>query len=67
MKYIVCIIIVCILILFNTSERFIDYGTGIGPWWGHGPGLNRGYHRCICSDICVCDSQIKNYPQYYYN
>lgn len=52
----------------------IDYGTGIGPWWAQGAGLNRGFHRCICSGTgdcrCINDSQFENtsiYPQYYFN
>lgn len=52
----------------------IDYGTGIGPWWAQGAGLNRGYHRCICSGTgncrCINDTQFENtsvYPQYYFN
>lgn len=60
------------------KERFtvyqIDYGTGIGPWWAQGAGLNRGFHRCICSGTgdcrCINDSQFENtsiYPQYYFN
>ena len=42
----------------------IDYGTGIGPWWAQGAGLNRGFHRCICSGTgdcrCINDSQFEN-------
>jgi hypothetical protein len=52
----------------------LDYGTGIGPWWAQGPGLNRGYNRCICSGTgdcrCINDTQFENtsvYPQYYFN
>ena len=62
----------------KVSEGFtvfqIDYGTGIGPWWAQGAGLNRGFHRCICSSTgdcrCINDNQFQNtsvYPQYYFN
>jgi hypothetical protein len=79
MKYLVCILfLVLILSTLNVSEGFttyqIDYGTGIGPWWAQGAGLNRGFHRCICSGTgdcrCINDSQFENnsiYPQYYFN
>jgi hypothetical protein len=80
MKYIIfSILFILIIILFtNISEGFavydIDYGTGIGPWWAQGAGLNRGYHRCICSGSgscrCINDNQFQNtsqYPQYYFN
>ena len=80
MKYIICLLILFVLVvLFNkTKEGFtvyeIDYGTGIGPWWAQGAGLNRGYHRCICSGTgdcrCINDNQFQNtsvYPQYYFN
>lgn len=80
MKYLVCLIIVLIILslYFTTTEGFtvwdLDYGTGIGPWWAQGAGLNRGYHRCICSGTgdcrCINDSQFENnsiYPQYYFN
>jgi len=65
MKYLVFIIIALILTMYVT-EGFIDYGTGIGPWWAQGPGLNRGYQRCVCLDNCICNKP-GNYPQYYYN
>jgi hypothetical protein len=83
MKYLVYIILLFILLIilsvynskkegFTTYE--IDYGTGIGPWWAQGAGLNRGFHRCICSGTgdcrCINDSQFENtsiYPQYYFN
>jgi hypothetical protein len=81
MKYIICLLILLVLIvvyLSKFSEGFtiyeIDYGTGIGPWWAQGAGLNRGYHRCICSGTgdcrCINDNQFQNtsvYPQYYFN
>lgn len=80
MKYLVYLIIVLIILYFglSVSEGFtvyeIDYGTGIGPWWAQGAGLNRGYHRCICSGTgdcrCINDTQFENtsiYPQYYFN
>ena len=58
----------------NFTVYEIDYGTGIGPWWAQGAGLNRGYHRCICSGTgncrCINDLQFEDnpyYPQYYYN
>ena len=35
MKYLVFIIIALILTMYVT-EGFIDYGTGIGPWWAQG-------------------------------
>ncbi len=82
MRYIIYSILLFILLViivvhtpkyeeFTTYE--IDYGTGIGPWWAQGAGLNRGFHRCICygSGNCECinDNQINNsiYPQYYFN
>jgi hypothetical protein len=55
MKYLVLIIVLLILSLcfrVISSEGFIDfetdYGTGIGPWWAQGAGLNRGFNRCNC-------------------
>ena len=62
----------------KVSEGFtvfqLDYGTGIGPWWAQSAGLNRGFHRCICSSTgdcrCINDNQFQNnsiYPQYYFN
>jgi hypothetical protein len=86
MKYIIYSILLFILLViivvhtkalegFTTFE--IDYGTGIGPWWAQGAGLNRGYHRCICSGTgsckCINDTQFNKflnsseYPQYYFN
>ena len=83
MKYIIYSILLFILLViivthtkipegFTTFE--VDYGTGIGPWWAQGAGLNRGYHRCICSGSgncrCINDKQFENsseYPQYYFN
>lgn len=80
MKYLICLIILLVILslYFTTTEGFtvwdLDYGTGIGPWWAQGAGLNRGYHRCICSGTgdcrCINDSQFENnsiYPQYYFN
>jgi hypothetical protein len=83
MKEILCsILLIIIIVIFiahmRVSEGFtvyeIDYGTGIGPWWAQGAGLNRGYHRCICSGTgncrCINDNQFENtnqYPQYYFN
>ena len=83
MKEILCSILLIIIIVtfiahMRVSEGFtvyeIDYGTGIGPWWAQGAGLNRGYHRCICSGNgncrCINDNQFENtnqYPQYYFN
>lgn len=83
MKYLVYIIIlfiilICLSVYNSKKEGFtvwdLDYGTGIGPWWAQGAGLNRGYHRCICSGTgdcrCINDSQFENtsiYPQYYFN
>lgn len=83
MKEILCsILLITIIIAYiahmRVSEGFtvyeIDYGTGIGPWWAQGAGLNRGYHRCICSGSgncrCINDNQFENtnqYPQYYFN
>jgi hypothetical protein len=80
MKYLLSLIILVVIScwIMNISEGFtvyqIDYGTGIGPWWAQGAGLNRGYHRCICSGSgdcrCINDNQFENtsvYPQYYYN
>jgi hypothetical protein len=83
MKYIVYIILLFILLIIlsvynSKKEGFtvyeIDYGTGIGPWWAQGAGLNRGFHRCICSGTgdcrCINDNQFENtsvYPQYYFN
>jgi hypothetical protein len=80
------ILIVFTLLLFIVVLRYfkvnkelftvydIDYGTGIGPWWAQGAGLNRGFHRCICSGSgdcrCINDNQFENtsvYPQYYFN
>jgi hypothetical protein len=80
MKLLYCLLLLLFLISFyqKVSEGFttyqIDYGTGIGPWWAQGPGLGRGFHRCICSSSgdcrCINDSQFQNtsiYPQYYFN
>lgn len=80
MKYLIYIIILLIILshYISSVEGFtvyqIDYGTGIGPWWAQGAGLNRGFHRCICSGTgdcrCINDSQFENtsiYPQYYFN
>uniref|UniRef100_A0A6C0KLS0 Uncharacterized protein n=1 Tax=viral metagenome TaxID=1070528 RepID=A0A6C0KLS0_9ZZZZ len=80
MTYVVCLILLLILIVYynRVTEGFttfqIDYGTGIGPWWAQGPGLNRGFHRCICSSTgdcnCINDNPFQNtsvYPQYYFN
>jgi hypothetical protein len=82
MKYLVYIILLFILLvilsIYNSKkEGFtsydIDYGTGIGPWWAQGAGLNRGFHRCECSGTGVCDCLNDNkfntsiYPQYYFN
>ena len=80
MKWFYCFIVLLILIVsfLQVSEGFttfeIDYGTGIGPWWAQGAGLNRGFHRCICSSSadckCINDNPLYNtsiYPQYYYN
>lgn len=86
MKYIIyCVLLFVILIAITTfnvyrngiegfTEYQIDYGTGIGPWWAQGAGLNRGFHRCICSGTgncrCINDTQFENtseYPQYYFN
>ena len=84
MKNIIYIILVVLLFIivyrcFKVNKELftvydIDYGTGIGPWWAQGAGLNRGFHRCICSGTgdcrCINDSQFENtsiYPQYYFN
>ena len=84
MKKIVLIIFTLLLFIVVlryfkvTKELFtvydIDYGTGIGPWWAQGAGLNRGFNRCICSGTgdcrCINDTQFENtslYPQYYFN
>ena len=83
MKAILCsILLITIIIAYvahmRVNEGFtvwdLDYGTGIGPWWAQGAGLNRGYHRCICSGTgncrCINDKQFENtneYPQYYFN
>ena len=83
MKYLVYILFLVLILgtYVKINEGFtvydIDYGTGIGPWWAQGAGLNRGYHRCICSGTgncrCINDKQFKNllntnqYPQYYFN
>jgi len=74
------ILLFLFIVLYNlqTTEAFtvwdLDYGTGIGPWWAQGAGLNRGFHRCICSGTgncrCINDKQFENtneYPQYYFN
>ena len=59
-----------------TSDSFIDfetdYGTGIGPWWAQGAGLNRGFNRCNCYGDCTCNCINNNpiiqwMPQYYFN
>lgn len=78
--YVIIIIIVSIVYIAYVKryEGFtvyeIDYGTGIGPWWAQGAGLNRGFHRCTCygSGDCRClnDNTYFNtsvYPQYYFN
>jgi hypothetical protein len=80
MKTILCLIVLLIVIVsyLRMAEGFtsfqIDYGTGIGPWWAQSAGLNRGFHRCICSSSgncrCINDNQFENtstYPQYYFN
>lgn len=80
MKLLYCLLILLLLIASykKVSEGFtvyqLDYGTGIGPWWAQGPGLGRGFHRCICSSSgncnCINDRQFENtsvYPQYYFN
>jgi len=71
--------VLIILSIYNKDkEGFtvwdLDYGTGIGPWWAQGAGLNRGFHRCICSGSgncrCINENQFENtnqYPQYYFN
>jgi hypothetical protein len=70
--------IIVFILKMNSTEGFtvwdLDYGTGIGPWWAQGAGLNRGFHRCICSGTgdcrCINDNQFQNnsiYPQYYFN
>ncbi len=79
--YAIVLFIVFIIFYQRVSEGFtvyeIDYGTGIGPWWAQGAGLNRGYHRCVCSGTgdcrCINDNQFNKflntstYPQYYFN
>jgi hypothetical protein len=57
----------------------IDPGHGrrlrrVGAARAQGAGLNRGFHRCICSGTgdcrCINDNQFENtsvYPQYYFN
>jgi hypothetical protein len=83
MKYLVYSILLFVLLIIlsvynSKKEGFtvwdLDYGTGIGPWWAQGAGLNRGYKRCICSGTgdcrCINDTQFENnsiYPQYYFN
>lgn len=78
MKYIIYCILLFIILIGVTSfnvyriEGFeIDYGTGIGPWWAQGAGLNRGFNRCICygSGDCHCinNNPFNYYPQYYFN
>jgi hypothetical protein len=82
MKYLVYIIIVLVILslylnFIKIKETFteyeLDYGTGIGPWWAQGAGLNRGFHRCNCSGTgdcrCINGNQPINsiYPQYYFN
>ncbi len=83
MKYLVYSILLFILLIIlsvynSKKEGFtvwdLDYGTGIGPWWAQGAGLNRGFHRCIYSGTgdcrCINDNQFENtsvYPQYYFN
>ena len=80
MKLFYCLLLLLIVIVsyLKVSEGFttfqIDYGTGIGPWWAQSAGLNRGFHRCICSGTgdcnCINDNQFQNntiYPQYYFN
>lgn len=80
MKYLVCIILLLLILslYFKTNEGFVDfetdYGTGIGPWWAQGAGLNRGFHRCNCygDGACKCFNnklQLNTsvYPQYYFN
>lgn len=80
MKLLYCLLVLLVLIAAyqKVNEGFtayqLDYGTGIGPWWAQGPGLGRGFHRCICSSSgncnCINDRQFENtsvYPQYYFN
>jgi len=80
MRYLLGLFMLLVLavIFRKVSEGFtvfqLDYGTGIGPWWAQGAGLNRGFHRCICSSTgdcrCINDNQFQNtsvYPQYYFN
>ncbi len=80
MRYLLGLLLLLILavVFRKVSEGFtvfqLDYGTGIGPWWAQGAGLNRGFHRCICSSTgdcrCINDNQFQNssvYPQYYFN
>jgi hypothetical protein len=80
LQNIIYLIVLIVIIIFycRVSEGFtnIDYGTGIGPWWAQGAGLNRGFHRCICygSGECRCINNKFNkllntsiYPQYYFN
>jgi hypothetical protein len=77
-SFISLFVAVILYIYLRPKEGFtvydLDYGTGIGPWWAQGAGLNRGYHRCICSGTgdcrCINDNQFQNtsvYPQYYFN
>jgi len=80
MRYLLGLLLLLVfaVIYRKVSEGFtvfqLDYGTGIGPWWAQGAGLNRGFHRCICSSTgdcrCINDNQFQNtsvYPQYYFN
>lgn len=84
MRYLLGLLLILVLAVTirkvsdSSSEGFtvfqLDYGTGIGPWWAQGAGLNRGFHRCICSSTgdcrCINDNQFQNtsvYPQYYFN
>jgi hypothetical protein len=82
MKYLVLIIVLLILSLYfreiisSANDSFIDfktdYGTGIGPWWAQGAGLNRGFNRCNCygDGTCNCINNnpiIQRMPQYYFN
>ena len=82
MKYLVLIILLLILSLYfmttirSANDSFIDfetdYGTGIGPWWAQGAGLNRSFNRCNCygDGTCNCINNnpiIQWMPQYYFN
>ena len=80
MKYLICIIILLIILslYFTKTEGFtvyqINFDSDILPWWEQGTGLNRGYHRCICSGDtdcrCINDNILNNdslYYEYYFN